>query len=111
MASVAGASATAWVASVVTASDTRYLSGPEVARLLLDRLAVTANASGTLGSGTCVHPGGIGNAMSSARKPCGRCASRLTFLPWKYSRSVPELAGRSAGATGGEATAGAGGVA
>jgi hypothetical protein len=34
IASVAGAAATAWATDVVTANDTRYLSGPEVAMTL-----------------------------------------------------------------------------
>src|SRR3984957_9653413 len=82
-----------------------------VYRLLLCRLAVTTNASGTLGSGTCVQPCGIGRVRSRALKSFACCGSSLTFLLAKNSRSVPELAGVSSGgaATGGAATGGAGG--
>src|SRR5271163_4937128 len=83
----------------------------EVYKLLLRRLAVTTNASGTLGSGTCVQPGGIGKVKSSALKFCACCASRWTFLPAKKSRSVPELAGSIVGCGGAAAAAGAGGMA
>src|ERR1700691_2731573 len=87
-----------------------------VYRLLLRRLAVTANASGTLGSGTCVQPCGIGKVRSRALKSLACCGSSLTFLLAKNSRNVPELAGASsggaatgggAGTTGGAATGGA----
>src|SRR6202012_2468697 len=77
--------------------------------LLLRRLAVTTNASGTLGSGTCVQPWGIGRVRSRALKSFACCGSSLTFLLAKNSRSVPEAAGVSSGgaATGGAATGGA----
>src|SRR5882757_5280836 len=67
---------------------------------------MTANASGTLGSGTCVQPCGIGKVRSRALKSFACCGSSLTFLLPKNSRSVPELAGVSSG---GAATGGAGG--
>src|SRR5258708_9300478 len=64
------------------------------------------NASGTLGSGTCVQPCGIGKVRSRALKSFACRGSSLTFLLPKNSRSVPELAGVSSG---GAATGGAGG--
>src|ERR1700753_348986 len=64
------------------------------------RPAITANASGTFGSGTCVHRGGTGSVMSSALNPCGFCASSLTPFVCKYSRMVPETAGVTDGGIG-----------
>src|ERR1700757_2762049 len=65
----------------------------DVYTLLPCRSAITANASGTLGSGTCVQRVGSGSVMSSALNPCGFCASNLTPFDCMYSRIVLETAG------------------
>src|SRR5271166_1721824 len=72
--------------------------------------AITANASGTLGSGTWVQRVGTGSVMSSALNPWGFCGSSLTPLDCRYSRSVPVMVGVTAGGTGtaGATAAGAG---
>ena len=57
------------------------------------RSAITANASGTLGSGTWVHPRGTGSTMFSALKSRATWGSSLTPLEWRKSVSVTELAG------------------
>src|ERR1700739_697178 len=75
----------------------------DVYTLLPCRSAITANASGTLGSGTCVQRVGSGSVMSSAWNPCGFCASNLTPFDCKYSRTVPETAGVTVGGTTGVA--------
>src|ERR1700739_4768413 len=72
----------------------------DVYTLLPCRSAITANASGTFGSGTCVHRVGTGSVMSSALNPCGFCASNLTPFDCRYSRIVPETAGVTDGGIG-----------
>src|SRR6267142_4009599 len=69
------------------------------------RSAITANASGTFGSGTCDQPFGIGSTMVSALKSRLFCGSICTPLALKKSASVPEAAGVIV-ACGGAGTAG-----
>src|SRR6185436_20415421 len=57
------------------------------------RSAITANASGTFGSGTCDQPFGTGRTMLSAWKSRLFCGSSLTPFELKKSASVPVLAG------------------
>src|SRR5882757_4692393 len=72
------------------------------------RSAITAKASGTLGSGTWLQPVGIGSTMLSALKSLADCGSRPTFLLFRKSVMVPEAAGTIVGgaatATGAVAT-------
>ena len=57
------------------------------------RSAITANASGTFGSGTCDQPFGIGSTMLSALKSRLFWGSIWTPFALKKSASVPEAAG------------------
>ena len=61
------------------------------------RSAITAKASGTLGSGTWAHPVGIGSTMLSALKSAAFCGSIATFFSLKKSVRVPDEAGTMAG--------------
>src|SRR6516165_12537027 len=74
------------------------------------RSAITANASGTLGSGTWVQRVGTGSVMSSALRSWGFCGSSLTPFDCRYSRIVPESAGVTVAGVGpaGATAAGAG---
>src|ERR1700736_4192024 len=84
----------------------------DVYTLLPCRSAITANASGTLGSGTWVQRVGTGSVISSALNPWGFCASNFTPFDCRYSRMVPETAGVDVGGNGaaGVTAAGAGAV-
>ena len=59
---------------------------------------MTANASGTFGSGMRPQPVGIGSTMLSAVNPSARCGSRATPFSLRNSVRVPDVAGGSGAA-------------